>query len=335
MTYHGQYEVSNSRLNDNANWLQKTFIGSDINVLFDFEATFVINTNNIDIYYKDIDYYIDNGIYNEYDDLLHIDFDIEDIYIKSIETYDGVITTDKKLFGKKYDSQDGVSLVEIGVNDLRDKLIADGYMTQRAYDNLNEYFNEICNEIGIIDFILNQESFQSNNLILNAKSIDYSSVFGISSNYNYIENELIKNNHPNKDLDSLDYIVIHSTACKDVTALDFYDRCNSGSERGTSANFFIDNENVVRLLDVTQASYHTGVDNKSGIDNYNSIGIEICEFTDSDKQEKAINNAVEFVSYIKELFPNVKIVTHRDAKDNRTLCPNVLSDDEFNELFCK
>ena len=123
------------------------------------------------------------------------------------------------------------------------------------------------------------------------------------------------------------YIVIHDTGNTSAGA-DAKAHFNyfNGGNRGSSADIFIDEKNVMIVNDYNKYySWHCGDGRgRYGITNANSIGIEICINQDGDF-EKAVENTVEFVkSIMKELnIDENHIVRHYDA--SRKNCPQSFS----------
>lgn len=297
----GTYKINHSRIGNDAGWWKKTFKESNIEVNFDYVAIFSIST-------KDIDMYINNGA-------VYIDYDPNIIDVKSIEVSNIITKSTKDWFGKKYSNQEVLALVEIAKEEIYEQLNNDINLKKKSCENLNKYFMSIGEKLELDELFINNETI-------------------IEKKYNFIDLGTIKYNHPNEALNDIFYIVIHSTACKDITALQFYNNLNSHKQkRSASAHYFIDDENVVEAIGTNLVAWHCGTEKPNiPCTNYNSLGVEICEFTNEEKQQKAIDNAVSFVNEVllKE-FPNAKVVMHRDIKP--TLCPSILSDEEFQRLF--
>lgn len=300
MTESGSNSVSHSRQSGDAGWLTKKLKDSKISIKFDYDAIFSIQSS-------DVEMYVSNGI-------AYINYDLNDILVKSIEISNAIAETDRSLFGKKYSNQETLSIVEIAKERLYDELNSENNK-QQSSDNLNDYFKDMATKIGLNDLIVN-----GNTIIRN-------------QTYNFSYNE-IQYNHGNKPLNDVEYIVIHSTAVKDKTAFEFYNTYNSMElERKANAHFFVDDSNIVQMLPTNIQSWACGCDNpKINCTNANSINIEICEFEDKERQQQAIENTSNFVKeVIMKEFPNAKIVKHRDIK--ATDCPSILTDEEFEEYF--
>jgi hypothetical protein len=301
LTETGTDTVSHSRLDKDAGWLDKTFKKSKVSITFDYKAIFSIPT-------KDIETYISNGI-------VYINYNTEDIKVKSIETSNAITKTKSGWFGKKYSNQEVLSIVDIAKDKIYEELNTDDKRKLQSVENLDKYFKDMASKVGVDKLVVNGND-------------------EVNNTYNFINNGTIKYNHGNKSLNNVKYIVIHSTAVKDKTALEFYNTYNSSElDRKANTHFFIDDENVVQMLPTNIQSWNCGCKSpKIDCTNENSISLEIVEFTDKVRQQKAIENASKFVNEVlADQFVGAKIVMHRDIK--ATDCPSILSDDEFNEYF--
>lgn len=123
------------------------------------------------------------------------------------------------------------------------------------------------------------------------------------------------------------YFVIHYTAnySKSATALMHYNYFNSGN-KNASADVFVDENSIYKIND--WFNYYTWAvgDGKSkyGITNQNSVNIEICV---NGNLEKAIQNTIDYLKYLKNLGYNINektLVRHYDA--SRKLCPKFFVD---------
>ena len=102
---------------------------------------------------------------------------------------------------------------------------------------------------------------------------------------------------------SIKYIVIHSTGNVGDTAQNNHDYFASGN-RGASADFFVDDNNIIQIIDSDNYySWHCGDGHGAyGISNGNSIGIEMCGTDGGNISEKTINNTVELVRYLMDKY---------------------------------
>ena len=123
------------------------------------------------------------------------------------------------------------------------------------------------------------------------------------------------------------YIVIHDTGNKNRGAdAEAHFKYFNGGNRNSSADFFVDDKQVLQVNDyLKNYTWHCG-DGKGryGITNANSIGIEICVNSDGN-YEKAYAHAIELTKQLmKELNITVdRVVRHYDA--SRKNCPASMS----------
>ena len=133
-----------------------------------------------------------------------------------------------------------------------------------------------------------------------------------------VTKKLIKYNHSgiNKPV----YIVIHETGNMDIGAdAERHYRYFNGGDRGASAHYFVDDKQIIQLVEHNVQSWHNGkkyVSNPSvpQCNNSNSIGIEICVNQDGD-YSKAVANAAELTKKLmKELnIPVDRVIRHYDS----------------------
>lgn len=130
-----------------------------------------------------------------------------------------------------------------------------------------------------------------------------------------------------KRTQSIRYIVIHDTGNtgRGANASAHFNYFN-GADRGSSADFFSDDKQILQVNDYTQYyTWHCGDGKgKYGITNANSIGIEICINSDGN-YNAAFQNAAELTrSLMRELnIPLERVVRHYDA--SRKNCPASMS----------
>lgn len=136
---------------------------------------------------------------------------------------------------------------------------------------------------------------------------------------------------------AIKYIVIHDTGnkSKGANANAHFNYFNGGN-RQSSADFFVDDKNIIRINDYTK--YYTWAvgdgKGKYGITNPNSVSIEICVNADGD-YEKAFLKTVELTKLLMaELnIPADRVIRHYDA--TRKNCPASMSSNswsKWNEL---
>lgn len=128
----------------------------------------------------------------------------------------------------------------------------------------------------------------------------------------------------------IEYLVIHDTGNpnKGAGANNHYLYFNGGN-RNASAHYFVDDKEILQLVEDSNTAWHVG-DGKNlyGINNSNSIGIEICVNSDGD-YKKAVEKTIELTSYLmdKHNIPLNKVVRHYDA--SRKMCPRSMSDNNW------
>lgn len=129
----------------------------------------------------------------------------------------------------------------------------------------------------------------------------------------------------------IQHIVIHDTGNtgKGANANAHFNYFNGG-DRQSSADFFVDNTQVLQVNDYnTYYTWHCGDGaGKYGITNANSIGIEICINSDGN-YDVAFQNAVVLTKQLMlELnIPVERVVRHYDA--SRKNCPASMSADNW------
>lgn len=125
------------------------------------------------------------------------------------------------------------------------------------------------------------------------------------------------------------YIVVHDTGnpSPGTNARAHY-RYFNGGNRGSSADFFVDDQEILCVNDYhAHYTWHCGDGGgKYGITNGNSIGVEMCINADGD-YEKAFANTVQCVRRLMtELhIPAERVVRHYDA--SRKMCPGSFAAD--------
>jgi N-acetylmuramoyl-L-alanine amidase len=127
-----------------------------------------------------------------------------------------------------------------------------------------------------------------------------------------------------------EYIVIHDTGNpnKGANAEMHYQYFNGG-DRQASAHFFVDDFKVLQVIEIKDKSWSCGDGaNKYGINNGNSIGIELCINSDINK-DIAMNNLLELTKLLMAQYniPAEKVVRHYDA--SRKICPASMSANDW------
>lgn len=134
------------------------------------------------------------------------------------------------------------------------------------------------------------------------------------------------------DTNTVEYIVIHDTGNPGVGA-DAMAHYNyfKGGDRDASAHYFVDDHQVVQIIDDQEGSWHSGVKYKTPatpISNHNSIGIEMCINADGD-YNKAMKNTIDLAAYLlwKYDLNMDHLVRHYDA--NGKVCPKTMSESNW------
>ena len=137
--------------------------------------------------------------------------------------------------------------------------------------------------------------------------------------------KLIKFNFT-KNANKPEFIVIHDTGNYNIgaNAEMHYQYFNSGDKQ-SSAHFFIDDKQILQLVEIKDKSWHCGDGNNAhGINNGNSISVEIC-INNEGNYLATINNTLELVSYLMKTY-NIsidKVVRHFNASGKN--CPQTMN----------
>ncbi|WP_252242930.1 N-acetylmuramoyl-L-alanine amidase [Clostridium sp. ZS2] len=125
---------------------------------------------------------------------------------------------------------------------------------------------------------------------------------------------------------SIKYIVIHSTGNSNDTAQNNHDYFAGGNRR-SSADFFVDDKDIIQIIDSDNYySWHCGDGHGTyGINNSNSIGIEMCGTDSGNISDSTINNTIELVQYLMDRYSIDidHVVRHYDA--SKKCCPSQFS----------
>ena len=148
---------------------------------------------------------------------------------------------------------------------------------------------------------------------------------GLRSNIEFKKFEI---NYNKYSVNSVEYIVIHDTgnSAAGADAMAHYNYF-AGGDRDASAHYFVDDHEVVQIIDDSEASWHSGVPYKTyatPISNTNSIGIELCINSDGNYNEM-VKNGVDLAAYLlwKYDLPIDHLVRHYDC--NGKTCPLTMS----------
>lgn len=128
------------------------------------------------------------------------------------------------------------------------------------------------------------------------------------------------------------YIVVHDTANKEkgADANHHYAFFNSGAQ-GMSADFFVDDEEILQVNDYYQYyTWHCGdSQSQNEITNTNSIGVEICVNEDGNYKKAVQNAALLICKLMAELsIDETHVVRHYDVSGKN--CPASMSKRNWN-----
>lgn len=142
------------------------------------------------------------------------------------------------------------------------------------------------------------------------------------------------NNKKNK------YIVIHYVGAVS-TALNNAKYFNN-QYRGASANYFVDDNEIYRVVKDEDVAWHCGTNGKyySECRNSNSIGIEMCCFNNNGKldvSEKVINKTIELVKKLMKKYniPSENVIRHYDVTRKNCPAPFVSDVNRWNNFKSK
>lgn len=145
-----------------------------------------------------------------------------------------------------------------------------------------------------------------------------------------INKKLIKFNTSSRKGSKIEYIVIHDTGNKNIGAdAESHYKYFNGGNRNSSAHYFVDDKEILQLVEDSQASWHCGDGKgKYGITNSNSIGIEICVNSDGD-YAKAVDKTVKLTAYLmkRHNIPLKSVIRHFDV--SRKNCPASMSKNDW------
>ena len=130
------------------------------------------------------------------------------------------------------------------------------------------------------------------------------------------------------------YIVIHDTGDPGATAQNEHDYF-SGGDRGASADYFIDSDNIIQIIDTDNYySWHCGDGAGAyGITNRNSLGIEMCIDSNGKPTDDTVTNTVDLVKLLMNKYSIGidNVVRHYDA--SRKNCPNSFSNNNWQKWY--
>lgn len=130
------------------------------------------------------------------------------------------------------------------------------------------------------------------------------------------------------------YIVVHDTGNYNYGANAYnHFRYFNGGNRQASAHYFVDDKEIVEIVEVSMSAWHCGDGRgRYGITNANSIGVELCVNKGSDFEKTKIN-AINLIRFLMDFYniPWSNVVRHYDA--SRKKCPEVFSANNWSEWW--
>lgn len=146
--------------------------------------------------------------------------------------------------------------------------------------------------------------------------------------------KLIKYNYvKGRGGNKIEWIVVHDTANTRVGAnAEAHYKYFNGGNRNASAHYFVDSEQILRLVKDEDTAWHCG-DNqkylngggtlKGTVKNSNSIGIEICINSDGDYNKTIAKTQELIISLLKKYnLPLDRVIRHHDVSGK--LCPGTM-----------
>lgn len=129
------------------------------------------------------------------------------------------------------------------------------------------------------------------------------------------------------------YIVIHYTENINDTAknnADYFYREN----RNASAHYFVDDNEIYQVVEEYNSAWHVGDGhNKHGVNNKNSIGIEMCGTDNGKISEKTVENTLELTRQIMKKYniDSNHVIRHFDASGKD--CPAAFHDNNWSRWW--
>ena len=113
-----------------------------------------------------------------------------------------------------------------------------------------------------------------------------------------IQRKISSFNYSSRNGNSVKYIVLHYTGNKGDTAKNNVDYFYGGN-RGASAHYFVDDNSIYQSVEEYNSAWSVGDGHGIyGINNQNSISIEMCCNSSGVITEKTEANALELVKYL-------------------------------------
>ena len=257
-----------------------------------------------------------------------ITYSKDNLQILSTEITNTTYSDNRDLFGKGYSKQELVAIIENNTDEIKQQILSNQDYILQAEKSLQDYYINLAKS-------MNVKSITFNN---NEKTSTYITLPNPS--YIYKDCTTVKHGHDNKPLnaENVKYIILHATANMNVDAKSHIDWLNNDNASGQCAtHFYVDEDSINQALPLDIISWNAGVDY-----NDKSISIEICTFSDEEKQLQAISNAKELLDKLRVKFPNAEIVTHNRISDWNKPCPifvygenPIMNEEEFFNTMLK
>lgn len=139
------------------------------------------------------------------------------------------------------------------------------------------------------------------------------SVQNVEDKFDYVVMEPLSNNYSMPDLSHLKYIAVHETGMfgEGVWAMNNFSHFTKSVENAT---FIVDDNTVVKAMELTEVSYALGDTDpaKSDVYNTNSLNIEMCVNADGNYL-KTVGNTVYLVRGLLEKIPGAELKQHADS----------------------
>lgn len=132
---------------------------------------------------------------------------------------------------------------------------------------------------------------------------------------------------------NVEYIVIHYTGNKNDTAKNNADYFY-GANRNASAHYFVDDNEAYQVVEEFNGAWHVGDgNNRYGINNKNSIAIEMCGTHNGNISEKTVENTLELTKQLMKKYgiDADHVVRHYDA--SRKNCPSAFSPNNWSRWW--
>lgn len=132
---------------------------------------------------------------------------------------------------------------------------------------------------------------------------------------------------------NIEYLVIHYTGNINDTAKNNADYFFGGN-RNASAHYFVDDNEIYQVVEDYNGAWHCGDgNNKYGINNRNSIAIEMCGTDNGRISEKTVENTLELTKYLMKKY-NIdvdNVCRHKDASGKD--CPSAFHDNNWSRWW--